>query len=464
MDELLEPLRSWWIQDTWIVAASALSAMACALPGCFLVLRRQSLLGDALSHAVLPGIVGAYLAAHAAQVAGWIGPAQVEAWRQPVLFGGAMLVGVLCAWGTEWVRDPGELDGTAALGVVFTTLFAAGLLAIRLFADDVHLDPDCVLYGNLEAVYDGAPGIPGPVIVQGAVLAVEALLALAFFKELRITSFDPETAGTLGIPERAVAYGLMAVTAAALVAAFQSVGSILAIAMLIVPAATARLLTDRLASMVAVALAVAAGSAVLGHASALTVPPWLFAKFGWSQVRDAGTAGTTAVAAGGLFVAAALFAPRQGLLVRGLSRARLAVRIASEDVLGTLFRREETHESGAPETIAVSVVGPWRRLALVRLRLRGQIGRVAGTWRLTPAGRTRASELVRSHRLWEAYLAKHFPLADERLHSAAHLVEHFLDPATRAEIEQELDRPSHDPHGRKIPAEDGASVRDSRSA
>ncbi len=457
--EALEILAGWSRLDTAIILTAAVAAMACAVPGVFLVLRRQSMMGDALSHAVLPGIVLAYLATHAAQSAGWISAEGYLATRHTALFAGAVVLGMLTAVLTQAVRRLGRVEDNAALGVVFSSLFALGLLLVRLAADHVHLDPDWVLYGNLEsAVLDTVAGtaIPRAAVVVGAMLTVNLLLVAIFFKELRIVTFDPALATTLGIPAQAVHYALLAVTAATLVAAFESVGSILVIAMLIVPAVTAALLTQRLGPMILVSLAAAAASAPLGHVLAIVAPPLIFGRLGYPTVVDASTAGMTAVAAGLFLVAAVLLAPGDGLVSRALVRRLLSWRIAGEDFLGILHRAEERGiaEPAAVRHILDTVYGTGRlsrRWIEWRLRRAGLIVAAQGRYQLTEPGRTVARSLVRSHRLFETYMARHFPLPDDHLHATAERVEHFIDPVLRDSLAAELDQPRSDPHGTAIP-------------
>ena len=174
---------------------------------------------------------------------------------------GAAVSGVIAALLTELIQRWGRLERSAALGVVFTSMFALGLLLIRLFANRAHIDADCVLYGNLETTASdtlAGTGIPRGVIVNGAMLLMNGLLVLVFFKELRLATFDAELAESQGLRAGWVSLALMTVTAATVVAAFESVGAILVIAMLIVPAATARLLTNRLSWLLIFAPLIAA--------------------------------------------------------------------------------------------------------------------------------------------------------------------------------------------------------------
>ena len=455
--EFYNLLSGWFELDTWIVITAALAAMSCALPGAWLLLRRQSLLGDALSHSVLPGIVLAYLVMHWLEEHEWL--AADSGIRHLVLFSGAAVSGVLSAMLTELIQRWGRLDRGAAMGVVFTSMFALGLLLIRMFADKTHVDPGCVLYGSLETSalipLSSSIQIPRAVVINGAMLLINGILVIVFFKELRLSTFDPGLASALGLRADWIQLALMAMTAATLVAAFESVGAILVIAMLIVPAATARLLTDRLGTMLVFSLLIAALSAVLGHVGALTLPTMIFSRLGYPDVRDASTAGMMAVAAGGLFVLSILASPRHGAVRRVIDRIRLQVRIASEDILGKLYRRDEAApvKDPTPSTIvAPARLRTWIEwLARRRLERRGFITATATMNHLTDKGREMAQSLVRSHRLWEAYMARHFELPGDHLHATAEQVEHFLSPQLQIDLARELDQPSVDPHGKTIP-------------
>ncbi|MFP4261061.1 MAG: metal ABC transporter permease [Opitutales bacterium] len=297
----------WYSIDTWIVIIGMLAAGACALLGNFLVLRKMSMMGDAISHAVLPGLAIAFLVTGARS--------------SLTMFAGAAIVGVLTAVFTQWISRFGNVDRGASMGIVFTTLFALGLLLIVQAADRVDLDPGCVLYGAIEltpldvvwrpAVLGTVLEVPRAALVLAGVLLVNLLFVLFFFKELRISSFDPELATTMGIHADLMHYLLMTLVAVTTVAAFEAVGSIIVIAMLIVPAAAAHLLTDRLWMMILLSFLLALLSAVLGHLSALAVP-------GWLGFESTSTSGMMAVMAGVIFTAALFLAPQHGLLVKWL--------------------------------------------------------------------------------------------------------------------------------------------------
>lgn len=427
--------------DFWIIAIGALCGMSCALLGCFLVLRRMSMMGDAISHAVLPGLaIAFFLTGSRASL---------------YMFLGAAAVGVLTAVFIQWVSTFGRVERGAAMGVVFTTLFAVGLILLRRFADHVDLDPGCVLYGAIEytPIYTLTVlgyEVPQAALVLGGVFLADIVFVALFYKELKISSFDPALATTVGINARVMRYLLMTMVAVTTVAAFESIGSILVIAMLIVPAATARLLTDRLGVMLLMSLVVGAASAALGYVSAVTVPDW----FGYA---DTNTSGMMAVVAGALFVVVLLAAPRHGVLSKLADRARLSFRIVQQDLLGLLYRLEEagaSERAGEAPVMLDQMMGVRRwvsRLALARLRSQGKIGG-DGTLRLTEAGREEAAGLVRAHRLWETYLAKRLGLAPDHVHAPAERLEHVTTVEMQGRLAAESDRPTRDPHGKDIPA------------
>ncbi len=297
---------NWTSFDTWIVVTGVLCAVACALPGCFLVLRKMSMMGDAISHAVLPGLATAFLLT-GTRTSG-------------AMFVGAVIVGILTAVFTQWISRVGNVDRGAAMGIVFTTLFAIGLLMIVQAADYVDLDPGCVLYGAIEltpldTVKFLGLELPRAALTIGIVLLVNLGLIIALFKEFRLSAFDASLSDTLGFSSQLLHYLLMTMVAVTTVAAFEAVGSIIVIAMLIVPPATALLLTRRLVPMIWLASVFAALAAILGHVFALTIPKW----FGFETTI---TSGMIAAATGFLFILAWLFSPTEGLIPRWIRLRR----------------------------------------------------------------------------------------------------------------------------------------------
>lgn len=280
-----------------------LAAIACALPGNFLLLRRQALIGDAISHVVLPGIVAAFLLTGA-----------VATWPMMLGAGGAALVAVLLI---EAVRRLGRIEPGAAMGVVFTSMFAAGVLLLELSdTSSVHLDVQHALYGNLESLIwlDGTGwaalsdpqalrGLPPELPRMAAVLALVGMLTAILWRPLKLSTFDEGFARTLGLPVRGIGLILVVMAAIAAVAAFDAVGSIIVIAMFICPPAAARLMTNRLERQIWWSVGFATLSALLGYVLAGYGPLWLGGRHAVSA------AGMIATVSGVLLALAALFGP-----------------------------------------------------------------------------------------------------------------------------------------------------------
>lgn len=280
-----------------------LAAVACAVPGNFLVLRRQALIGDAISHVVLPGIVVAFLLT-----------GTVAAWPMLIGAGAAALFAVAMI---EGIRRFGRIEPGAAMGVTFTTLFAAGVLLLEQSdTSGVHLDVEHALYGNLESLIwldaTGWASLLDPVALAGlppeltrialVALAIAVMTAL-FWRPLAISTFDEGFAGTIGLPIRALGLGLVIASAIAAVAAFDAVGSIIVIAMFLCPPAAARMMTNRLSAQVLWSVGFALLSAVLGFVLAGYGPLWLGFE---NAVSAAGMIGTVS----GLILAlTAVFGP-----------------------------------------------------------------------------------------------------------------------------------------------------------
>jgi ABC-type Mn2+/Zn2+ transport system permease subunit len=397
------------------IAVGCVVNLTCALVGVYLVLRRQSLLGDAISHSVLPGLVLAFLLTGAR--GGW-----------PVLLG-ALVMGILTAVLAQGLQRIGGSNEDASLGVVFTALFAVGVILINRYARQVDLDPGCVLYGLIEFTpLDTIPlagwAVPRTLLTLVPMFVITVAFIAVFWKELQISSFDPALATALGLRAGGVGYLLLALVAAVTVVAFEAVGSILVVAMLIVPAATAQLLADRLGRVLAWAALVALASAILGTL--------------WATWLNTSVAGMMAVVAGLLFATAVVLAPQHGLLSRLGRNLALRVRITAEDVLTTLYRAEEAQRPPAAWPARSALARWW-------LTRRGWIA--AG--QLTDAGRRRAVALVRAHRLWETYLAEHFDLPADHLHEPAEFMEHYLDEPLRSALDS--GKFTLDPHGKPIP-------------
>ena len=284
----------------WIVVMGFLVNAACGLVGSFLVLRRMALMGDAISHSVLPGIAVAFLLSTSRS--------------SGLMMVGAVGAGLLAVWLIEFIHRNTRVKPDAALGVTFTTLFSIGVILIALYADRVDLDLECVLYGEIGFVYFAESfallgmEVPVPVLRMALTLFGLLVLLLTFYKEALVTSFDPVLATSMGIPARWMHYGLMLTLSVVIVFSFESVGAILVIAMLILPSVTSALLSDRLIHILIMSAAFSAFYALAG----LHLATWL----------NCSPAGAMVVAGFLLFCLVWFFSPRRGLLFQLAKRRR----------------------------------------------------------------------------------------------------------------------------------------------
>lgn len=277
----------------WIVLMGFFVTAACGLIGNYLILRRMALVGDAISHSVLPGIAFAYLA--------------TQSRSSVALFTGALIAGILTTVLIEVIHSKSRIKQDSAIGITFSCFFALGVILISLYAGSIDLDADCVLFGEIGWVSQERPFVemggfvlgPFSVVRMGLVFLATGALIVLFYKELLITSFDPGLATSIGIRARVVHYALMAVLSVVVVSAFEAVGAILVIAMLILPGATAALLSQRLVPRLLLTLVHSALSAIGGIHIAL--------------VLNASIAPAMVVAGCLLFILAWMFSPQDGL-------------------------------------------------------------------------------------------------------------------------------------------------------
>lgn len=420
--------------EIWVVATCAVCAFACAIPGVFLILSRSSLLADGISHSALAGIGTAFLLSHS---------------RSPLfMLTGALTAGLLTAWLTSAITKARVIKPDAALGVVFTTLFAIGVIIISSVAREVDLDPGCVLYGLPEFIpFDTITllsiEVPRAFLWLFGVFVINTLLCGLFWKELTISTFDKQLARALGFYPTRVHYGLLTCVAVTIVLSFEALGSIVVISMLITPAAAAYIISDKLIRIIALACVLGGLSAIVGFYGALAV--------------NSSVAGMMSVSAGIFFIAALCFAPHRGIVPLFLSQTILSYRIVRDDILGLLFRwHEATIQQPIPPLTKHTLVEEINRplvikLALFSLSIRGDIlAAPDGSLRLSERGLVEAKALIRSHRLWEAYLAKHLPLPMDHLHAPSERTEHFIGRALARDIAEEIES-QKDPHGKIIP-------------
>lgn len=284
----------------WIILIGALVGSSCSILGCFLVLRKMSMIGDAISHSVLPGIVIAFL---------------ISGSRESlVMMFGAAAIGLVTVFLIQMFQNSG-VQADASIGVVFTALFAVGVVLISLYTRQVDLDLDCVLYGEIayapwDTLHIGGTSIgPKAVWGVGASFLLNMVVISLFYKQFKISTFDPALAASLGIPVVFFHYLLMSLVSISTVASFESVGAILVVGMIIVPAATAYLLTDKLSRMIIISIVLSIVSSLLGYYVA--------------YLLDASIGGTMVAVTGVLFIVALFFSPKHGVFIKKWSRKKL---------------------------------------------------------------------------------------------------------------------------------------------
>ncbi|MCB0383337.1 MAG: metal ABC transporter permease, partial [Psychroserpens sp.] len=271
---------------------ASLVAIACAIPGAFLVLRKMAMISDAISHSILPGIV--------------VGFFITQDLNSPLLILLAALTGVITVVLVEYIQKTGLVKEDTAIGLVFPVLFSIGVIMIAKNANDVHLDIDAVLLGEIAfAPFDrllisGVDVGPKSLWIIGSILVITIVLLVAFFKELKLSTFDKGLAASLGFSPVIIHYGLMTVSSITTVGAFDAVGAILVVALMIAPAAAAYLLTTDLKKMLILSVVFGVFSAISGYWFA----HWL----------DASIAGSITTMLGVLFLIVYLFAPSKGII------------------------------------------------------------------------------------------------------------------------------------------------------
>lgn len=360
-----------------ILILASLTAVTCAVPGVFLILRRMALMSDAISHAILFGIVIAFF--------------MVKNLASPFLVIGAALTGVLTVFLTEVIINTRKLKKDAAIGLVFPLLFSIGVILLTRFAGDVHLDTQCVLFGEIafapfnRLMINGVDWGPQGTWVVGSILFVNVAFIALFYKELKITTFDPGLAASLGFFPVLINYAFMTLISVTAVGAFESVGSILVVALMIAPAASSYLLTDRLSRMLMI-------SASLGIVSA-------FGGYFLARWLDASIAGSMATFSGFIFMMVFFLAPERGLWARMVVRKYKKWDFASETLAVHLLQAEYTHAEENERVVAhmkehMLWADEYSSQAIAQSLKEGMIKKDGSRLSLTDYGREKAKNIL----------------------------------------------------------------------
>ena len=411
----------------WALAGSVLLGACCGMMGSFLVVRRLALMGDALAHAVLPGVALGFL---------W------NMSKDPLaIFAGAVGAGLLGAGTVRLIRSTTRHGEDAALGFVLASFFGAGVCLMTM----IQNLPGASQAGLGSFLFGQAAAMgPDDVALLAAVAMVSAVAVAFFFKELLVSGFDEDFARSAGLRTGFFQYGLMLLLSFTIVSSLQAAGVVLVSAMLVVPAAAAYLLADRLSAIVWLSAGIGAAAGAAG------------AFFSYAG-RDVPTGPFMVLVASTFFFGVLLFAPRQGIVPRLWKRRRLAARVSRENTLKAVYQLLEDGDfSSASVSMEELAARRGENLAAV-LRERDALRRAGlarpgdGRLELTPEGWRRACEIVRNHRLWELYLTHAASLAPDHVHEDAELIEHVLGEETVRRLEERLGHARLDPHGKRIP-------------
>jgi len=435
--DFLEQLgRLFSLRDPAVRAAltgAVFLGICSGLLGSFIVVRRLSLMGDALSHAVLPGVAVGFL------LAGTKDPLAI--------FAGAVAAGSLGAVVTHLVTRTTHIKEDSSLGMTLAGFYGLGIVLLTMIQGlsvGNKAGIDKFLFGQAAALTDGE------VWLMGGVALLSVALVTLFYKQFLVGSFDPEFSRSLGLPTQFFHYLLMLLLAFAVVVSLQAVGAVLVAAMLITPAAAAYMLADRMGRMLVLACAFGVLSGVLGV---------VFSFMG----NNLSTGPLMVLAASSVFALCFLFSPRHGMVARWWRFRSRVRRTRLENLLKAVYQAREARGFAGEAAATVSELAErlgepeadaQRRLGeLVRAGL-GEVKPIGGepAVYLNPEGWLRACSVVRNHRLWELYLTNQAAYEPDHVHEDAEVIEHVLGEDTVRQLERLLDFPQTDPHGKLIPS------------
>lgn len=407
------------------LATGTLVSVVCSVLGCFIILRRMSFLADAIAHSMLAGVIAGYLIVKI--VIG--GEAETGA-----MLIGAIIAGLITVSMVGFVTRFSRLKEDTAIGIMYTGIFAVGsfIVSLEFFSQYIHIDIYHYIVGSI--VSADASKLWLAAIVSAIVLSVVIL----FYRPLQLTSFDPVMAASIGIPVLMVDYLLTTCTSLVVVCGVQIAGVILVVAMIITPAASAYLLSDRLDRMITLA-------AILG-----AVGFWI--GFFIAAAVGASAGASVVVTMTTVFLICLVFSPRYGMVADWIRRRNTVPQEIMEDVLGAVLRKKGQSMSISEVLSYVENPNSKIRRAIQSLAKQGMLELDGDQVSLTEDGEFHGNRLLRAHRLWETYLDK-TKTPKTQIHGKAHVLEHMTDDATVEYLDDKLGHPLTDPHGTAIPTD-----------
>ena len=411
----------------YVTVGAILLTASSAVVGTFTFLKKKALVGDAVAHAVLPGVCLAFL---------------LSGNKNPfLLIIGAFFTGWLSLVIIDNITGKSKIKEDSAIALVLSVFYGVGIVILTYIqhtGNAAQSGLSSFLFGNAAAL------VGDDLLVFSIIAGVLIITVSLFFKELKLIAFDANYAQALGVPVKKIDLLLTSLTVLAVVTGIQAVGVVLMAAMLITPAAAARFWTNNVFKMTLIAAAMGAFSGLAGAFVSYTAPsmptgPWIVMII-------------SAVALISFFIA-----PRKGIISRSVQQRRLQQLIMDENLLKELYHLGEKDNDLYKQRTVLEIIEeryfPEKALksALSRLRRQGFLERKDMQWGYTEAGRLKGQRVVKLHRLWELYLSKYMKIAPDHVHEDAETIEHIITPELERQLEHLLEYPETDPHEEKIP-------------
>lgn len=427
MNALLEFLSFSDPNIRYVAFGSVLLTASSAIVGAFTFLNKKSLVGDAIAHAVLPGICLGFIMAGT---------------KNPVaLIAGAFITGWISLVLVEFITSKTRIKEDTAIGLILSVFFGIGILMLTVIQKSGNASQsglDHFLFGK-------AASLVGSDLITFSIVAIILLVVVfALFKEFSLLAFDKDYARSIGLPVKRIELVLTSLIVLAVVIGIQAVGVVLMAAILITPAAAARFWTDKISVMFLLASLFGAFSGLTGAFISYTAPsmptgPWIV------------------IVISTLAFISFFFAPNRGIIGRFIRQSRIRKTINDENVLKILYQLGEENRNFFIQRLPDEIIRRrfYDKKALVtilkRLARQGYIERTRNLWGLTEEGKSRAQRVVKIHRLWELYLTTYMHIAPDHVHEDAETIEHLLTPELEERLEQQLGYPKVDPHKSEIP-------------
>ncbi|QSE96671.1 metal ABC transporter permease [Fulvivirga lutea] len=411
----------------YVVLGSILITASSAIVGSFTFLKKKALVGDAVAHAVLPGVCLSFI---------------LYGEKNPVvLILGAFATGWLALVSIDFITNKSKIKEDTAIGLILSVFFGIGIFLLTIIQKSGNASQsglDSFLFGKAASL------VGSDVYTFSIVAIILVAVVLLLFKELTLLAFDSDFAHSLGLPTKALELILTTLTVLAVVVGIQAVGVVLMAAMLITPAAAARFWTENIKTMILLAAIFGAFSGISGAyisyiAPSMPTGPWIV------------------IVISTIAMVSFFFAPGRGIINRVVRQGKIKKQIGDENILKVLYQLGEQEKNFFDKRTIDNILSkrafekPNLLKGLKRLKREGYLKLDDNEWFFTNEGKEKGQRIVKLHRLWELYLTKYLRIAPDHVHEDADTIEHILTPELEARLEKLLDYPQFDPHESEIP-------------